>query len=395
MPKILVIDDDFYVRSTIIAFLEDLDYETAEADNGRVGLEKFAEFHPDLVLVDLRMPVMDGKEFITELKNISPATPTIVVSANNMIEEAIGAIRMGAWDYVTKPIFDIEALHYAIQRVLERVQLITENTEYREILEEKNKQLEASNAELTNVLIKIREDEEAGKKIQFQLLPPKNQIFDAYRLSYMLLPSARVSGDFVDYFRIDACHLGFYIADVSGHGVSSAFVTVLLKSQVYQELEKYKSGNGTAIMNPAQLLDSLNTKLIRENLSKFITIFYGVIDESDNTLCYANGGQYPFPMLVTGNSASFIAQKGMVVGIINSAVYEEQTINLPDKFSLVMVSDGILDIMHNIELPQKNKNLLNICSHEADELHDIALKLNLLQASNFPDDITLLQLKKH
>ncbi|NIV97684.1 SpoIIE family protein phosphatase, partial [Candidatus Saccharibacteria bacterium] len=89
-------------------------------------------------------------------------------------------------------------------------------------------------------LLRLREDEEAGRRLQFQLLPRDNQSFGDYQFSRKLWTSLYLSGDFVDYFYIDEDHLGFYIADVSGHGVPSAFVTVLLKSYMNRYLELFR-----------------------------------------------------------------------------------------------------------------------------------------------------------
>ena len=102
------------------------------------------------------------------------------------------------------------------------------------------------NEQLRQTVRQLQEDEAAARRIQFQLLPENDKIYRHYCFSCHLLTSQYLSGDFVDYFVIDGDHLGFYIADVSGHGVSSAFVTVMLKSYIgrYRELHRQNRDRG-------------------------------------------------------------------------------------------------------------------------------------------------------
>ena len=113
ISKILTIDDERAVRESIVDFLEDLDYEVAEAENGAQGLEVFAAAKPDLVLVDLRMPVLSGLEVLAEIAADSPDTPVIVISGAGDISDVVEALRLGAvspmrygigaWSYPARP----------------------------------------------------------------------------------------------------------------------------------------------------------------------------------------------------------------------------------------------------------------------------------------------------
>jgi putative two-component system response regulator len=133
--KVLIIDDESIVRKNISAFLEDHNYETFESENGQDGLEMFRQQNPDVVLCDLRMPVLDGFGFIIELTKESPETPIIMVSGTGNINDVIEAIRLGAWDYITKPIHDMGILEHALNKVIERAKLLRENRRYRQHLE--------------------------------------------------------------------------------------------------------------------------------------------------------------------------------------------------------------------------------------------------------------------
>jgi len=133
---VLVIDDEDAIRASIRNFLEDHDYGVLEGENGRIGLGVFGREQPDAILVDLRMPEVDGLEVLAEVRRRSPETPTIVVSGTGIIGDAVEALHRGAWDYVLKPIEDLSVLLHALERTLERARLLRENREYQMHLED-------------------------------------------------------------------------------------------------------------------------------------------------------------------------------------------------------------------------------------------------------------------
>jgi PAS domain S-box-containing protein len=118
--SILTVDDDLAVRATIAAWIEDSGYIPLQAASGMEGLEILAREKPSLVLLDLRMPVMDGLTFLEKKKALDDDTPVIVVSGRADLHDAILAFRLGAWDYITKPIESFDLLEHAVNVVLER-----------------------------------------------------------------------------------------------------------------------------------------------------------------------------------------------------------------------------------------------------------------------------------
>lgn len=134
--KILIVDDEEMIRMVMRTMLKEFGFNVVEAANGREGLEAFAREAPDIVFTDLQMPEMNGFTFISRLQEKYPNTPVIVISGTGNIQSAIEAIRLGAWDYITKPIESIEGLNIITRRVVERMQLIAENNAYRDHLEE-------------------------------------------------------------------------------------------------------------------------------------------------------------------------------------------------------------------------------------------------------------------
>lgn len=385
--KILTIEDEDTIRANIVAYLEDSGFEMIEAENGRAGIEKIRHEHPDLILCDLRMPEMDGLDVLKTVTEEFPGIPFIVVSGMGGLGDAINALKLGAWDYITKPIEDMAVLEHAINQALERARLLRENREYREHLEMANQRLQQS-------LQQLEEDEEAGRRIQFQLLPKSQKTYGSYEFSRHLLTSTYLSGDFVDYFVIDRNHLGFYMADVSGHGISSAFVTVLLKSYINRHLEVYREDRDEGILNPAEILKRLNRDIIREHLGKYLTMFYGVINRSENRLHYSNGGQFPFPMLFDGTRLTYIGHKSLPVGLFDFAEYQTETLNLPSRFAMAMISDGILETLPQSNLREKQAFLLSSLQDTEVTIDALIQHLGLNEVSTLKDDVTLLLIKK-
>ncbi len=134
--KILVVDDESAVRGSIRAYLEDEGYQVAEADSGRAALQLFEELRPDLILIDLRMPGMDGLEVLARLRESTPDTPVIVISGAGVIGDVVRALRLGACNYLLKPIQDLGVLGSAIEKAMGRARMLHERRRHQEELEE-------------------------------------------------------------------------------------------------------------------------------------------------------------------------------------------------------------------------------------------------------------------
>lgn len=385
--RVLTIDDEPMVREILATYLEDSGFEVIQSGDGPTGIELIRREHPDLVLCDLRMPGMDGLQVLATVTREFPDLPILVVSGMGGMSDAIQALKFGAWDYVTKPIEDMAVLEHAIAHALERARLRQENREHRE-------HLEAVNDQLRQTVRQLREDEAAARRIQFQLLPENDKLYRNYRFSRHLLTSQYLSGDFVDYFAIDGDHLGFYIADVSGHGVSSAFVTVMLKSYMgrYRELRRQNRDKG--ILNPAETLSRLNREIFGCHMDKYLTMFYGVIEWSTNQLRYSSGGQFPFPILFNGEQASYVGKKSLPIGLFDFASYQTESLQLPPRFAMVFISDGILETLPQPTLRDKQAFLLELVSRTELTIENLIQALELDQAGPLPDDVTLLLIER-
>ncbi|MCP4410797.1 MAG: EAL domain-containing protein [Gammaproteobacteria bacterium] len=133
---LLTVDDEPGMRRSIRAYFEDYGFQVHEAANGLQAVEAFRTHRPDVILIDLNMPSMGGLDVLNTLSREAEEVPMIVVSGTGELHTAIEAVRKGAWDYVTKPISDMDVLGHVVDKARERAKLIRENRCYREHLEE-------------------------------------------------------------------------------------------------------------------------------------------------------------------------------------------------------------------------------------------------------------------
>ncbi|MBX9784940.1 MAG: sigma-54 dependent transcriptional regulator [Chitinophagaceae bacterium] len=125
MSNILIVDDEKAIRKTLSEILSYEGYKIDDAENGEEGLKKLKEKNYDVVLCDIKMPRVDGIEFLEKSKEINPDIPVIMISGHGTIETAVEAVKKGAFDYVAKPP-DLNRLLITIRNALDRQTLVTE-----------------------------------------------------------------------------------------------------------------------------------------------------------------------------------------------------------------------------------------------------------------------------
>jgi DNA-binding NtrC family response regulator len=128
MSKILIIEDEAAIRRVLTKILSEENdmYQVEEAEDGVAGYEKIKNNDYDLVLCDIKMPKMDGVELLEEVKKIKPEIPMVMISGHGDMETAINAMRLGAFDYISKPP-DLNRLLNTVRNALDRKQLVVEN----------------------------------------------------------------------------------------------------------------------------------------------------------------------------------------------------------------------------------------------------------------------------
>ncbi len=236
-------------------------------------------------------------------------------------------------------------------------------------------------------LAELERDQRAGRYIQTRMLPPSPMAIDGYRLRHKLFPSLLLSGDFVDYFRIAESHFIFYMADVSGHGASSAFVTVLLKNFSRRLRREY---HPRMLQNPSQILSWLNNELLENKIDKHVAIILGVMNIEDGHLRLVNAGHFPLPIITRDGHASFLESRGKPVGLFQQVEYEAATRSLNGNDRLLLVSDGILEIMPVTSLKEKEEILLQAAEEVCRTNKPFWELLGIEEALPAPDDISCL-----
>ncbi len=135
-PKILVIDDDPSLRRVLEYNLQEEGYDVLVADSGETGLVVFAEEKPSLVITDMKMSGMDGMQVLKSLKEQSPDTLVIIITAFGAVDMAVEAMKLGAYDYITKP-FNRDALRLTVRKALQFTGLAEENRRLKDELSDK------------------------------------------------------------------------------------------------------------------------------------------------------------------------------------------------------------------------------------------------------------------
>ncbi|ALU49627.1 TPA: two-component system response regulator RssB [Pseudomonas aeruginosa] len=385
---LLIIDDDEVVRESLAAYLEDSNFKVLQALNGLQGLQIFESEQPDLVICDLRMPQIDGLELIRRIRQTASETPIIVLSGAGVMSDAVEALRLGAADYLIKPLEDLAVLEHSVRRALDRACLRVENQRYRDKLEAANRELQAS-------LNLLQEDQNAGRQVQMNMLPVTPWSIEGLEFSHRIIPSLYLSGDFVDYFRVDERRVAFYLADVSGHGASSAFVTVLLKFMTTRLLYESRRNGTLPEFKPSEVLAHINRGLINTKLGKHVTMLGGVIDLEKNSLTYSIGGHLPLPVLFVEGQASYLEGRGLPVGLFDDATYDDRVMELPPSFSLSLFSDGILDVLPGATLKEKEASLPEQVAAAGGTLDGLRQVFGLANLAEMPDDIALLVLSRN
>ncbi len=177
---VLVIDDEELIRESIATYLGDSGFAVIQANDGPSGLQMARVHRPDVILLDLRMPEMDGLEVLAEVTRDSPETPVIVVTGAGVLKDAIEAVRVGAFDFISKPIIDMAILEHVVCKAVERRQLQRVNRRYHLHLEseveqrthdlqQRKEQLEQTNNKLEAEMAERKRTEKALRQSQAQL----------------------------------------------------------------------------------------------------------------------------------------------------------------------------------------------------------------------------------
>ena len=198
-------------------------------------------------------------------------------------------------------------------------------------------------ARLSTLERELRDDQRAGQSIQLGMLPAQHKQMDRFCFSRWVQPSLMLSGDFIDYFPLQERYLACFLADVAGHGASSALLTVMLKNISWRLQQKFGMPE---FDSPGNMLSWINDTLIGQGIEKHVAMFLGIIDKETQTLHYSMAAQYPPALLRSANGASTVLlQEAKPLGLFPDTAYVSDEVDFPEGSTLFVFSDGAMDCL--------------------------------------------------
>jgi len=386
--NLLIVDDQPDRADEMAEFLTDRGFTVhivTDVANSTYSLGANSDL--DVVLCELDLQGVSWGEAGRILREMDVQVPAIMFGDQADVDHMMTALRLGAHDFFSRPVQDKNALVRSIGRCVRERKLRRE-------LRESPLRLEAANTELKGTVKLLEQDQQAGRQVQLRMLPATPLVLGDYVFSHTIIPSLYLSGDFTDYFTVGEHHVSFFMADVSGHGSSSAFATVLLKNLFARKRSDLLRRNDPSIMSPVQMLESANRELLELGVGKFATMVVGLLDMRDNTLRYSVAGHLPLPVLMSDSGARYLQGQGSAVGLVEKGEYQEDEIELPESFMLALFSDGILETLPSKNLIEKERYFLEVFEQASDTPDELVTRLGLDRVEMAPDDIAALFLIK-
>lgn len=389
--RILIVDDTRVNLSLLRAILRTRGYDLIEATDGEQAVQQAIEGHPDLILLDVMMPIKDGFEVCSELKARSDTVdiPIIFLTSLDDSADKIHGLELGAADYVTKPFDKGEVLaRVDTQLGLRRLNL----------------QLVQANQELSEKTERLEESLRAGSEIQKALLPQSKLEFAGLCVAWRFVPCDAIGGDIFNLVTLPHDMVAFYMADVSGHGVPSALLTVSI-SQSLSPLanvvtHRLGADSKLTVSRPAAVLESLDDEYPIERFDKHFTMSYLTLEMTSGRLRHSNAAHPPPILLRANGDLDFLHEGGSVVGIGGLVPFEEGETVFAAGDRLILYTDGIVELNNEddelygeerfYELIAKlaDRDLEGLCDGVMDALHEFG------GAAAPRDDISLLTIER-
>ena len=253
---------------------------------------------------------------------------------------------------------------------------------------ERTSEFHRANKRLRQAYQQVYQEMELARRIQQSLLPRTLPELTGVRLAVHYRPCGRVGGDFYDAFRLDETHVGFYVADVVGHGVPASLLTMFLKKAVRA---KEIMGNAYRLTSPDDVLHHLNREMLEQALAEnpFITMVYGLFNTAERTLTFARAG-HPYPLLIPAQGPPrFLEVHGTLLGVFETEfVKRTERLNPGDK--VLFYTDG----METAEVTAESLRTL-IPRYRDKPIEELVAVLadDLIGEAGLADDLTLLGLE--
>lgn len=338
--NILVVDDVSANLRVLTGMLKDRGYKVRPVPSGKLALLAARKDPPDLILLDINMPEMNGYEVCEHLKADQTllGIPVIFISALNESLDKVKAFGIGGVDYITKP-FQMEELHARVETHLKLRRLQVE--------------LEETNSRLAHTNSRMSRDLEAAARIQRTFLPSAAPRIPGIECAWCYRPCDELAGDGLNIIPLGDGKVGLCMLDVSGHGVSSALLSVTLSRLLSPPsdassilIRDRNDPDRLEITPPGEVADRLNRLFPYEMATEqFATLMYGILDVPTGEFRHVSAG-HPGPLhLPAGGPPVIFASPGFPIGLADEA-YAERSVHLEAGDRMYLYSDGLPDAMN-------------------------------------------------
>ena len=349
---ILFVDDEPSIISALRRFLRKEPYKMVFAANGREALKIFKAQNVQLVVTDLRMPEMGGLELITKIKEISPETVRIILSASRDVSQTIESINSGeVYRFIPKPL-DPEPFKQMIRAAAEYYILKTGRQELMEELSISNEYLKQALETIYSVRekkdkleAKARDVERRIEQYLLQTDVPMDIVGAA--VAATSIPSGHLDGDFFDLIHFDSGKFDLVLADVMGKGVQSALVGAGIKGMILKVLAQHNCLDfDYDIKVIAHCISHVHEMAIKKllKLEMFVTLCYARFDLECGQMAFVDCGHTKsLHYQATTGKCVFLEGDNLPLGIIEDAEYHVVIIPAEKNDLFVFYSDGITE----------------------------------------------------
>ncbi|HEX4879885.1 MAG TPA: response regulator [Limnobacter sp.] len=340
LPKILVVDDSQVERTMLVHMVTKWGYPVEVAAGGQEAIELIARDKIQLVLADWQMPGMQGTELCVALRelHLGHYTYLILMSVQNDESFLIEALNAGADDVLSKPV-DSNELEARLESAVRRIGL--------------QAQMARKTEELARAHDVIAQDLRAVSSLQRSFLPDSASPFNDLNYQWLSVPSKYVSGDHLQVFELVPGVYGFYLLDVSGHGIPAAVKSMQLVQMFADHsnssivFESVGPRDLRVVSKPSRVVSRLN-RLFQQTESdlSYFTMIYGVFNSATGHVSLCQAG-HPAPLLLTGHDdVCVLGQGGYPVGLFDVDDFEDIELTLGPQDALVLYSDGVTEVMN-------------------------------------------------
>ena len=369
---ILVVNTENRIDGHVLQLLSNNDYHVTPVTVVSEALSYIRHNDPSLVLIG-QSPESDLYDFIREIRSTNIQLPVVLLLEIEELPLAIPTLeQQGGTDYALQE--SDELLLYVINRNIRYSGVDRRLNRDRIVIDNSDEKLKL-----------LIQDQQAGLRVQNRMMPESPLVVGGVQFDYRIFPSVILGGDFINVIEIPGERIMFYLADVSGHGASSAFITVLLRSlsgrleKQFAELDLHSTGD---------ILFWMNNELLLCDLEHHVTMFLGIIDNSTEKLEYSNAGHFPAAILNAEDETKYLEIGGRPLGLFEEVAYETRTLDLLSPYTVIMFSDGVFEIMPQETIQDKEQHLLSLVACGNKSVESLADSLNVLQPKQ--DDVAIL-----